>query len=94
MVCDIPDSDLELIPSNNLTYERNLSKFDSVARRSSKCSNKNFKAKSIRDDMTIYKRVDVGKIKTSLQRLLDARESKWHQEQKKLEACHIEEKTT
>ena len=31
MVCEIPDSDLELIPSNNLTCERNLSKFDSVA---------------------------------------------------------------
>ena len=54
--------------------------------------NGNFKAKSIRDDRTIYKSVDEGKIKTSLQRLLDARESKWQQEQKKLKALHIEER--
>ena len=34
----------------------------------------------------------MGKIKTSLQRLLDARDSKWQQEQKKLKALHIEER--
>ena len=43
MVCVMTDSDLERIPSNNQTCERNVSKFESVAKRSSKCSNKNLK---------------------------------------------------
>ena len=68
---EIEDMDLELIPSNNLICERNLSKFSTLAEKSAKCSNRHFKAKCIRDDITLYKAEQIKKVTNSLKTLLD-----------------------
>ena len=68
---EIEDMDLELIPSNNLICERNLSKFSTLAEKSAKCSNRHFKAKCIRDDIILYKAEQIKIITNSLKTLLD-----------------------
>ena len=83
MVCELQDKELELIPSNNLICERNLSKFSNLAERSAKCSNRHFKAKCIRDDITLYKAEQMKKVSNSLKTILDQCEYDWYKEQKK-----------
>ena len=62
IITEILDIDLELIPSNNLICERNLSKFSQLAENSAKYSNHHFKGKGIRDDITLYKANQMNKL--------------------------------
>ena len=80
---EIEDMDLELIPSNNLICERNLSKFSNLAEKSAKCSNRHFKGNSMRDDITLYKANQMKKVSNSLKTILDQCEYDWYTEQKK-----------
>ena len=82
--------DLELIPSNNLICDRNLLKFSTIAEKSARCSNRHFKAKCIRDDITLYKAVQIQKVSNSLKTILDQREYDWYKEQKKIQTSHLE----
>ena len=90
IISEIQDMDLELIPSNNLICERNLSKFSNLAERSAKCSNRHFKAKCIRDDITLYKVEQMKKVSNSLKTILDQCEYEWYKEQKKVHTSHLE----
>ena len=83
IISEMQDMDLELIPSNNLICERNLSKFSNLAEKSAKCSNRHFKAKCIRDDITLYKAEQLKKVSNSLKTILDRCEYEWYKEQKK-----------
>ena len=91
VVSDIDDDELYLIPSNNLICERELSKFSNVAAKSARSSNRNFQAKSIRDDMALYKSRNVEKVNQDLRKILDEREIQWQAGQKKLQANRLEE---
>ena len=62
IVSEIQDRDLELISSNNLICERNLSKFSTLADNSARCSNRHFKAKCMRDGITLFKAEQIKKI--------------------------------
>ena len=79
-----------MIPSNNLICERNLSKFSNLAERSAKCSNRCFKAKCIRDDITLYKAEQMKKVSLNLKTILDQCEYEWYKEQKKVKTLHLE----
>ena len=74
---------LDYLPTNNLDCERDLSIFSKLAARSSACSNHKFKAKGIRDEMTVIKSnpVHVEQITHSLSRILDDREKQWVEQQ-------------
>ena len=75
--------DLESLPTNNLDCERDLSKFDKLAKRSAAASNRNFTAKGMRDDMTLNKAgvVQVEKLTRNIAKVLDESEQKWVEEQ-------------
>ena len=90
IIPEIPDKHLELMPPNNLICERNLSTFSNLADRSAKCSNRHFKAKCIRDDITLYKANQMEKISNSLKTILDQREYDWNKEQKKVKISHLQ----
>ena len=93
IISEMQDIDLELIPSNNLICERNLSKFSNLAEKSAKCSNRHFKAKCIRNDITLYKVEQLKKVSNSLKTILDRSEYEWYKEQKK-NPCISSRKTT
>ena len=85
---------LEGLPTNNLECERDLAKFDHLARRSAACSNKRFTAKGIRDEMTLYqarcvKIIDKGI--RNIAKLLDVEEKKWVQSQQLLTEQKLKE---
>ena len=75
--------DLCNLPTNNLECERDLSKFDKLAKRSAATSNRNFTAKGIRDDMTLNKAgvVTVEKVTRDIAKVLDENELKWVEKQ-------------
>ena len=81
----IKPEDLESLPTSNLDCERDLSKFDKLAKRSAAASNRNFTAKGMRDDMTLNKAgvVQVEKLIRNIAKVLDETESeqKWVEEQ-------------
>ena len=64
---------MESLPTNNLDCERDLSKFDKLAKRSAAASNRNFTAKGMRDDMTLNKAgvVQVEKLIRNIAKVLD-----------------------
>ena len=69
----IKPEDLASLPTNNLDCERDLSKFDKLAKRSAATSNRNFTAKGMRDDMTLNKAgvVQVEKLIRNIAKVLD-----------------------
>ena len=79
----IKPEDLESLSTNNLDCERDLSKFDKLAKRSAAASNRNFTAKGMRDDMTLNKAgvVQVEKLIRNIAKVLDESEQKWVEEQ-------------
>ena len=80
----LTNEELEGLPTNNLITERDLSRFDREAR-VSKCRNRRFKAKNIRNNMVLYKNKSEYKIdKTSRKicTILLERETKWNDKQK------------
>ena len=82
------------LPSNNLCGERNLSVFDKRAEKSAKCRNYKFTAKSIRNDMMLYKG-EQGIVEPSskkLTKLLNKRENCWNEHQLGLAKIRIEQK--
>ena len=89
-ITQIPDAELELIPSHNLDCERNLSVAGVYMEVGSKCSNRHFKARCVRDNVTLHQSSEVKKIERELQSLLDQREKDWYQNQKQLGAQHLE----
>ena len=74
IVAHLPDEELSLIPSNNLECERNLSVAGVYMEQSSKCSNRFFKSKCTRDNVTLHKAAKVKRISRSLKKALDQRE--------------------
>lgn len=78
--------ELEGLPTNNCINERDLSKFDKEAY-VSKCRNRKFKAKNIRNNMVLYKskkarRLD--RISKEIASVLADRERKWDADQWKI----------
>lgn len=76
---------LHELPSNNCINERDLAKFDREAY-VSKCRNRRFKGKNIRNNMVLYKakkcqRID--RISKQIAKMLAEREKEWDAEQKK-----------
>ena len=79
----LSEDDLQYLPTNNLDCERDLAIFDKLAGRSAACSNRKFKAKGMRDEMTLYKSesVNVDKATYYLSKVLDDRELQWVKQQ-------------
>ena len=79
-------SDLEGLPTNNLECERDLSKFDKLARRSAASSNRKFTAKGMRNDMTLNNAgvVTVEKMTRDIAKVMDKSEQEWVKSQKLL----------
>ena len=71
IVAHLPDEEFSLIPSNNLECERNLSVAGVYMEQSSKCSNRFFKSKFTRDNVTLHKAAKVKRISRSLKKALD-----------------------
>ena len=78
------------MPGDNLVCERGLSVFDTIAEKSAKCSNHKFKAKSIRDDLTLPRVDTAKKIQMDIKKLLDEREEDWTKAQKALNKERLE----
>ena len=77
---------LDHLPTNNLDCERDLSKFDYLAKRSASSSAKNFTAKGVFDEMTF---INVGnkkieKTTKGIAKLLDKEEKLWMESQRHL----------
>ena len=79
-----------MIPSHNLDCERNLSVAGEYMEQSSKCSNRHFKSRCIRDDVTLHKSTEINKISQELRSILDTREQTWYDQQRKLKSEQIE----
>ena len=58
---------------------------------SSKCSNRFFKSKCTRDNVTLHKTSQINRISRALRSVLDEREQVWYDAQKKLQVEHIEQ---
>ena len=75
---------LEALPTNNLSTERDLSRFDREAR-VSKSRNRKFKAKNVRNNMVLYKTnkkmIKVDKVTRKLALALSINEEKWNEKQ-------------
>ena len=87
-------SDRSGLPTNNCISERDLSKFDKESILS-KCRNRKFRAKNIRNNMMLYKCKRATKIDRVSKRItvtLLAREKKWNEEPKVKLKARIEEK--
>ena len=86
----LPPELLEVLPTNNLKCERQLSEFD---RRAvfAKTRNRNFKARGIRDDMVLFsegaKQVD--RVTRYVHKLLYKKEIDWTKEQKELQQQRV-----
>ena len=66
---EIPKEQVDYMPVNNLDCERDLAKFDQLAKRSAMCSSKKCTAKGIRDEMTLIQAENLKKLK-KLQKIL------------------------
>ena len=74
---------LDGLPTNNLDCERDLAKFDHLAKRSASCSSKKFTAKGIRDEITLLdcNKSHIEKVTKSIKRILDKEEKAWAESQ-------------
>ena len=86
----MPDDDLKLFPSHNLDCERNLSVAGVFMEMGSKCSNKNFRARCVRDNVTLHHSSEVKKLDGELRALLDQREEEWDAVQRGIKVRHLE----
>ena len=77
---------LDNLPTNNLDCERDLSKFDYLAKLSASSSAKNFTAKGIHDEMTLIdvRNIKIEKVTKSIAKLLDKEQKLWMESQKHL----------
>ena len=82
----LTESQLQGLPTNNLVTERDLSKFSRLAE-VAKFRNKNFKAKGIRNDMTLYQsnKGEVQNLARKIRKVLQQREIEWNDNQKTLQ---------
>ena len=80
------------LPTNNLSIERDLSKFSRLSE-VAKFRNYRFQAKGIRNDMTVYKSKTglVQNIAKQVKNVLQARNTKWNAQQKMLIKSRIQE---
>ena len=84
----------EGLPTNNCINERDLSKFDREAT-VSRCRNKRFKAKNIRNNMVLYKSKEarrLDRISKKIALVLSERERNWDADQKKKNNDRLQEK--
>jgi hypothetical protein len=93
-ISTLTTDELEGLPTNNCISERDLSKFDKEAY-VSRCRNRRFKAKNIRNNMVLYKskkarRLD--RISKKIALILAEREKNWDNEQKKKHNDRLQEK--
>ena len=75
--------ELQGLPTNNCVSKRDLSQFDREAT-VSRCRNRWFKAKNIRNNMVLYKSkksVKVDRISQRISLILSDRETKWNAKQ-------------
>ena len=81
------------LPTNNLDTERDLSKFSRLSEVAKFLNNK-FSAKGIRNDMTLYQsgKGAISNIAIKIRKVLEDREEKWNDSQKKLLSIRIKEK--
>ena len=81
----LPEQELVKMPTHNIDAERDLAKFSHLAV-VAKFRNKNFSAKGIRTDMTLYqtKVQTVDRITIAIKSVLAKRESSWRSEQRAL----------
>ena len=77
----VDDDTAEKIPGHNLICERDLSHMDKLAIRAAACSNRNFTASGLKDDMTLYQtNISVIEKETrSIVKLLGEEEQIWFQ---------------
>ena len=89
----LTESQLQGLPTNNLVTETDLSKFSRLAE-VAKLRNKNFKAKGIRNDMTLYQsnKGEVQNLARKIRKVLQQREIEWNDNQKTLQKARIEQK--
>ena len=89
----LTEGQLKGLPTNNLITERDLSKFSQLAE-VAKYRNYQFKAKGIRNDMTLYKsnKGEVLSVARKLRKVLDSHEKEWNAKQKALQVARIEQK--
>ena len=82
------------LPNNNLKCERHLSVFDNRSGKVAKCRNQKFSAKSIRNDVMLFRKVQgfVDPATRLVTKLLDERESLWTEKQKEILKERITEK--
>ena len=85
---------LSKLSVHNLLCETDLSHMDKIANRAASCSNRNFTAKSMRDDMTLYqaKVVSIDKETKAIAKLLDEDERKWFNGQEDITKNKLAEK--
>ena len=91
IVSEMYDDDLTLIPSHNLDCERDLAISGIHIENTSKCSNRHFKARCTNDNVMLHKSSQVNWIKRDIKKVLDKREQKWYDQQKKPKKNKIEE---
>ena len=84
VLSSLSTNELEGLPSNNLSAERNLSIFDKRASKVTKSKNFKFTAKSIRNDMQLYKGKQnlVDPLSRKVTKMLEEREKNWNAAQK------------
>ena len=91
----LSSDELTTLPTNNIPSEREFSIFDRKAI-GAKCRNNRFKAKSIRNDMTLYKSSTFSNATSKnlklKMKILNSNEEKWNKEQKQLSKNKIMEK--
>ena len=90
----VDDDTAEKIPGHNLICERDLSHMDKLAIRAAACSNRNFTASGMKDDMTLYQtNISVIEKETrSIVKLLDEEEQIWFQSQKEITKMKLAQK--
>ena len=84
---------LENLPIHNLDCERDLAIMDKIASRAAVCSNRNFTAKGMKDDMTLYqaKVAKIDKETKKISNILDVDEKKWFESQAEITKAKIAE---
>ena len=90
----LPAEEIKQLPTNNIDSESVFSGFDRKAAAISRCRNCKFKAKSIRNDMTLHKSTMTIPDKKAKQifKLLNQREDDWNKQQNILKDKKILEK--
>ena len=89
-VTKVPDTELMFFPSHNLYCERNLSVAGVFMEMGSKSSNKNFRARCVRDNVTMHHSSLVKRLVQKLQLILNQREEEWDKKQRETKNHHLE----